>query len=85
MIFQRGAIRVRAKGGPGTHNGMKSIISLIGTTDFPRIRIGCGPVPEHWDLADFVLSDIGKEDQEAMFQAFQQAAQAAEKTIGEAR
>ena len=81
----KGAIRVRAKGGPGTHNGMKSIISLIGTTDFPRIRIGCGPVPEHWDLADFVLSDIGKEDQEAMFQAFQQAAQAAEKTIGEAR
>jgi PTH1 family peptidyl-tRNA hydrolase len=81
----RGTIRVRAKGGPGTHNGMKSIISQIGTTDFPRIRIGCGPVPEHWDLADFVLSDINKEEQETMFRAFQEAAMATEKMIGEVR
>jgi len=79
----RGTVRVRPDGGPGTHNGMKSIISSLGTQDFPRIRVGCGPVPEQWDLADFVLSDIGKEDQEQMFSAFTSAAEAAEKYIKE--
>jgi len=79
----RGTIRVRAIGGPGTHNGMKSIISCLGTQNFPRIRIGTGPVPQHWDLADYVLSNIGKEDQEQMFAAFMSAAEAAEKYIEE--
>ncbi len=80
----KGAVRVRDKGGPGTHNGMKSIISCLGTQDFPRIRVGCGPVPERWDLADFVLSDIGPEDKETMFEAFVRAAESAEKMIREA-
>jgi len=79
----RGTIRVRAKGGPGTHNGMKSVIGCLGTADFPRVRIGCGPVPKEWDLADFVLSNIGKDDQEKMFSAFVSAAEAAEKLIKE--
>jgi len=78
-----GTIRVRTEGGPGTHNGMKSVIACLGTQNFPRIRIGCGPVPAHWDLADYVLSDIGKEQQEAMFSAFTSAAEAAEKMIKE--
>lgn len=79
----RGSVRVRPSGGPGTHNGMKSIISCLGTQNFPRIRVGCGPVPQHWDLADFVLSEITKDDQEQMFSAFVSAAEAAEKLIRE--
>ena len=79
----RGTIRVRPSGGPGTHNGMKSIILCLGSQDFPRIRVGCGPVPQHWDLADFVLSEIGKDDQEQMFAAFVSAAEATEKYIKE--
>jgi len=78
-----GTIRVRSEGGPGTHNGMKSIISSLETQNFARIRVGCGPVPEHWDLADYVLSDIGKGEQESMFSAFVSAAEAAEKLIKE--
>ena len=62
---------------------MKSIISCLGTQNFARIRVGCGPVPEHWDLADYVLSDIGKGEQESMFSAFVSAAEAAEKLIKE--
>lgn len=79
----RGTVRVRPSGGPGTHNGMKSIISCLGTQDFPRIRVGCGPVPQHWDLADYVLSEIGKDDQKQMFSAFVSAAEATEKLIKE--
>lgn len=78
-----GTVRVRSEGGPGTHNGMKSIISSLGTQEFARIRVGCGPVPDAWDLADYVLSDIGKDSQESMFSAFASASEAAEKLIKE--
>lgn len=56
-----GALRIRMGGGPGTHNGMRSLISCLNTQDFPRIRIGIGPKPEQWDLADYVLSRIPAE------------------------
>lgn len=79
----RGTVRMRPSGGPGTHNGMKSIISCLGTQNFPRIRVGCGPVPQHWDLADFVLSEIGTDDREQMFSAFVSAAEATEKLVKE--
>jgi PTH1 family peptidyl-tRNA hydrolase len=51
-----GAVRVRAKGSAGGHNGMKSIIAALGTEAFPRVRIGIGQPPEGVDLADYVLS-----------------------------
>ena len=37
-----GKVKIRTKGGPGTHNGMKSVVKEIGTEEFPRIRIGIG-------------------------------------------
>ncbi len=58
-----GTIRYRDKGGAGTHNGMRSIISIIKTQEFPRLRIGIGPVPEKWDLSDFVLSNFTSEQE----------------------
>lgn len=80
-----GTIRVRASGGPGTHNGMKSVVDEIGTREFVRVRIGIGPAPEHYDLADYVLSDIPSEHRETMFSAFVEAAEAVEKRIGGSR
>lgn len=74
----RGKIRVRSSGSAGTHNGMKSVIYCVESQDFARVRIGCGPVPEQWDLADFVLSSIPKEEQEKMLKAFEEGAQAVE-------
>ncbi len=68
-----GKIRVRAKGSAGTHNGMRSIIKLLGTEEFPRIRIGYGPVPEHRELIDYVLADIPKEQRPLMAEAFTEA------------
>ena len=57
-----GTIRIRRKGSAGGHNGLKSIISLLGSEDFPRIKIGVGkkPAPEY-DLVDWVLGRFPKE------------------------
>ena len=79
----KGTIRYRARGSAGTHNGMRSIISCLGTEEFPRIRVGCGPVPEKWVLADYVLSDIPEEEQKLMFASFVEAAEKAEGLIKE--
>lgn len=64
-----GKIRVRPKGSAGTHNGMKSIIGRMGTSEFPRVRIGSGPAPEERDLADYVLSDIPKDLRQTVYDA----------------
>lgn len=83
-----GKLRVRKNGGPGTHNGMRSIVSSLNSQDFPRIRVGTGGKPEGWDLADWVLSYYTAEDKVVMDKAFGNAADVAvcwvEKGIEEA-
>ena len=78
LDLEVGTLRIRKKGSAGSHNGMKSVIYCVESQDFARVRIGCGPVPEHWDLADFVLSSIPKEEQETMLKAFEEGAKAVE-------
>ncbi|HWT73358.1 MAG TPA: aminoacyl-tRNA hydrolase [Mobilitalea sp.] len=58
-----GQLRIRKKGSAGGHNGMKSIISHLGTDEFPRIKVGVGDKPKDWDLADYVLSRFQPEEQ----------------------
>lgn len=58
-----GMLRIRARGSSGGHNGLKSIDRAIGTSDYSRLRIGVGPVPEVEDgLADFVLDRFDDEE-----------------------
>ena len=58
-----GHLRVRKKGSAGGHNGLKDIISCLGTEEFPRIRIGIGEKPHpDYDLADWVLSPFSEAD-----------------------
>ncbi|RMG56260.1 MAG: aminoacyl-tRNA hydrolase [Acidobacteria bacterium] len=58
-----GTLRLRPKGGDGGHNGLKSIIETLGTTDFPRLRLGIGPRREAIvDPVDFVLSEFHQEE-----------------------
>ena len=71
-----GQLRIRKKGSAGGHNGIKSIISHLGTTEFPRIKIGVGDKPEDWDLADYVLSRFRDEEQEAIREALKDASDA---------
>ena len=73
-----GKLRLRAGGSAGTHNGMRSIIDLLGRQDFPRLRLGVGARPEGWDLADWVLSHYANDDERRVqFAATLSAADAA--------
>jgi len=76
-----GSLRIRAKGSAGTHNGMKSIIYLLQSDNFPRVKIGVGKPAENQDLADFVLSGFSKEDRMVIDNTIEQAAKAVEKII----
>ena len=58
-----GKMRIRRKGTDGGHNGIKSIIYHLGSTDFPRIKIGVGKKPHpDYDLADWVLKAFSKDE-----------------------
>ena len=60
--IEPGIIKLRKTGGPGTHNGMKSVIKEIGTEKFPRVRVGIGK-PEHkGDLINYVIGKISEEN-----------------------
>ena len=72
-----GKIRIRKSGGPGTHNGMRSIAQHLGDTDFPRLRVGTGDRPAGEDLVAWVLGRPRGEDREKMEAAFDRAAEAA--------
>ncbi len=74
-----GKLRVRAKGSAGGHNGLKDIIAKLGTSDFPRLRIGVGAPPHpDYDMADWVLSTFKNQDADTMAQSAQRAAEAVE-------
>jgi len=59
-----GMIRIGESGSPGTHNGAKSVTSVVGTQEFSRLRLGCGPDHPVSDLAAYVLRPIKKADLE---------------------
>lgn len=74
-----GAVRVRRKGSDGGQRGMRSIIELAGSEQFPRIKLGIGAKPHpDYDLKDWVLSRFSAQDAAKMVEAAQQAAQAAQ-------
>ena len=76
-----GNIRVRKKGSAGGHNGIKSIISSVGTSNFMRIKVGVGEKPQGWDLADHVLGRFSSGDRKLVDEAIEFAADAVEKII----
>lgn len=74
-----GQVRVRRKGSDGGQKGLRSITELIGSSEFPRIRVGVGAKPHpEMELADWVLSRFSSDD-------LKQMAEAAEKAVGAAK
>ncbi len=65
-----GQIRVRPKGSAGGHNGIKSIISHLGTQDFARIKIGVGDKPAGGDLVNHVLGRFSREEEAVIRDVF---------------
>jgi PTH1 family peptidyl-tRNA hydrolase len=76
VVLDLGTIRVRERGSDGGHNGLRSLIEELATEDFPRVRVGVrrGELPE--ELADYVLSDFGADEEETVADAFSRAADA---------
>ena len=73
-----GRLRVRPNGSAGGHNGIKSIISELGSQEFPRVKIGVGAKPhEQQDLADWVLSTFSASEEKSLSSALEDAGDAA--------
>lgn len=81
ISLEPGQLRIRKKGSAGGHNGMKSIISHLGTQEFLRVKVGVGEKPEGYDLADYVLGHFRGEEKTVMINAFERAAEAVKAII----
>lgn len=76
-----GSVRIRKSGSPGTHNGMRNIVNLLGSQNFPRIRVGTKPENDSRNIIDYVLSNVKKEDESRFAAAIDKAAEAAIKIV----
>lgn len=77
-----GSVRCRRKGSAGGHNGIKSIISCLGSEEFPRVKIGVGKKPNaNYDMVKWVLGDIPKELQSDYAEAIKAGAAACEEIV----
>jgi len=76
ISLEPGNIRIRKKGSAGGHNGIKNIIANLGTSVFPRIKVGVGEKPKGYDLADYVLGKFSKEDRVLMEEGYDLACEA---------
>jgi len=70
-----GRLRLRARGGPGGHNGLESIIVQFGTEEIPRLRIGIGDAPREGSV-DYVLSRFLDEEKPIVRAAIDRAVEA---------
>ena len=71
-----GKLRIRASGSDGGQNGLKDVASQLGSSAYPRLRIGVGPVPASRDAADFVLGRFGAKEREEVDVSIHDAAAA---------
>lgn len=67
--LEAGIIKIRKKGGPGTHNGMKSVISNIKTQEYARVRVGIGKPERKEQLIEYVIGKIPDKDQKILDEA----------------
>ncbi len=73
----KGHVRIRPSGSAGTHNGMRSVIAEIGSSNFPRIRIGIRDAEVNIPIINYVLANVRPEDYELFVAACGRAADAA--------
>lgn len=70
-----GQLRLRPAGSDGGHNGLASVIERLDTIDFPRLRLGVGPVPPRVDAAEYVLAEFFPEETATVEEMIQSAAE----------
>lgn len=76
-----GQLRLRPGGGPGTHNGMRSIVEALGRQDFPRLKFGIGP--GFGDAAEYVLSPFSPAEADLLPRLLDRAARGVERFLEE--
>lgn len=81
--LEPGQIRIRKQGSAGGHNGMKDIISKLGTQKFIRVKVGVGAKPKGWDLADYVLSRFDTTVRKVVDDSIKRASEAVEMILAE--
>lgn len=74
-------LRLKVGGGHGGHNGVRDVAQVLGTADFPRVRVGIGRPPGRQDAADWVLEAFPASDRETLALAVSDAADAVERLI----
>jgi PTH1 family peptidyl-tRNA hydrolase len=75
LDIELGTLRIRKKGSAGTHNGMRSVIRLLGFDNFPRVRVGIGSNGDT-DIINYVIGGFRKEEVEPLERAVEQACRA---------
>jgi PTH1 family peptidyl-tRNA hydrolase len=78
-----GRLRLRPGGTHGGHNGLRSVIDALGSSAFPRLRVGIGQPPVGVDPAEFVLTTFTDTERASIEPALERAAEAIETVIGE--
>jgi peptidyl-tRNA hydrolase, PTH1 family len=76
MDLPFGVLRLRERGSPGTHNGMRSVVSSLGSDEIPRLRIGIGQA-QPGEATNHVLSEFAPEEREAVDELIERASDAA--------
>ena len=78
-----GMIRVRERGSAGGHNGLKSVISALGSMEFPRVRLGVQPEEFRGDLKEYVLRQIRRDEEDLVAEEIEQGAEAVKVILAE--
>lgn len=81
MDVEPGKIKIRKKGSGGSHNGMKSVISQLRTTQIPRIRVGIGKPEKSYEMIDYVISKMSNADYDMLKPGIDKAVEAVEEYL----
>lgn len=76
MDIEKGEIKVRKTGGPGSHNGMKSVIENLPNNRFKRVRVGIGKPENKSDMINYVIGKVSDEEQEILDKGTEKAKEA---------
>lgn len=79
--IEKGTVKIRKKGGSGSHNGMKSVIERLNTLDFIRVRIGIGKPEFKNDMINYVIGTISQEEKDILSEGVIKATKAVEEIL----
>ena len=79
--IETGIIKIRKKGGPGTHNGMKSVVERLQTEEFPRVRIGTGFCDDKTNLIEYVIKKTTHDEYIELQKGINSATEAVEEIL----